>query len=336
MQMANAPTSAVSTDQNVPAFHGSAGDPGIGILGETAGGGIGVHGVAASVGHGVRGTSTGGRGVVGMSQTFFGVSGQSQCGVGVSGESASNFGVFGKCTGGNSGVHGISDTGHGVHGESRTNHAVHGVSSQGRGVVGKSQVFVGVTGESTSHDGVFGLSATGVGVHGKGGQLAGLFEGDVAVTRTLRVDADIEVKGNIRLANADCAEDFDIAGSDAVEPGTVMVLGSDGALCESRQPYDKRVAGVISGAGNYKPGIVLDQQQSSGNRQPLALLGKVYCKVDAGRQPVAVGDLLTTSPTPGHAMATNDPIRSFGAIIGKALRPLASGQGLIPILVTLQ
>lgn len=45
------------------------------------------------------------------------------------------------------------------------------------------------------------------------------------------------------------------------------------------KPYDKRVAGVISGAGNYKPGIVMDKQKTSGNRQPVALPPKVFRRV---------------------------------------------------------
>jgi hypothetical protein len=100
--------------------------------------------------------------------------------------------------------------------------------------------------------------------------------------------------------------------------------------------YDKRVAGVVSGAGGYKPAIVLDNHSARGNRSPIALLGKVYCKVDAGPAPVEVGDLLTTSDTPGHAMKAGDPAKAFGSVIGKALRPLSDGQGLIPILVALQ
>jgi hypothetical protein len=115
-----------------------------------------------------------------------------------------------------------------------------------------------------------------------------------------------------------------------------MVLGHEGALFESQQAYDKRVAGVISGAGDYKPGIVLDKRQTQGNRQPVALLGKVFCKVDAQYGAIEVGDLLTTSPTPGHAMKTSDPFKAFGAVIGKALRPLGEGQGLIPVLIALQ
>jgi hypothetical protein len=171
---------------------------------------------------------------------------------------------------------------------------------------------------------VLGSSKSGVGVYAKGGKLAGFFEGDVEVT------------GDIRLVNADCAEDFDIMGLSHVDPGSVMVLDDGGALCESWQAYDRRVAGVISGAADYKPGIVLDKQPSGGNRQPVALMGKVFCKADARFGAIAVGDLLTTSPTPAHAMKAGDPAKAFGAVIGKALRPLAEGQGLIPILVSLQ
>jgi hypothetical protein len=72
------------------------------------------------------------------------------------------------------------------------------------------------------------------------------------------------------------------------------------------------------------------------DRMPVALMGKVYCKVDARHSPIEVGDLLTTSSTPGHAMKANDAHKAFGAVLGKALRPLEQGQGIIPILVALQ
>ena len=65
-------------------------------------------------------------------------------------------------------------------------------------------------------------------------------------------------------------------------------------------------------------------------------MGKVFCKVDAQFGAIEVGDLLTTSPTPGHAMKANDPLKAFGSVIGKALRTLKEGQGLIPILIALQ
>jgi hypothetical protein len=103
----------------------------------------------------------------------------------------------------------------------------------------------------------------------------------------------------------------------------------------SCEAYDRRVAGVVSGAGTYRPGLILDRRTDS-TRRPLALTGKVWCRVDADWGPVDIGDLLTTSPTPGHAMRANDPVRAFGAVIGKALGNLASGQALMPVLVALQ
>jgi hypothetical protein len=160
--------------------------------------------------------------------------------------------------------------------------------------------------------------------------------GTTAPREKLEVNGNILATGDIRLTNADCAEEFDICDTEPIEPGTVMVVGEEGKLEQSQKAYDKRVAGVVSGAGDYKPGIVLDKQECDNIRQPIALLGKVYCKVDAQYDAIEVGDLLTTSPTPGHAMKATDPLKAFGAMIGKALRPCTQGQGLIPILVALQ
>jgi len=144
--------------------------------------------------------------------------------------------------------------------------------------------------------------------------------------------------GDIRLLNADCAEEFDVVNIENATPGTVMVLSDEsvGEVQESINPYDKKVAGVISGAGNFKPGILLDKKENGNDRVPIALMGKVYCKVDAQYASIKTGDLLTTSSTPGHAMKAGDSLQAFGAIIGKALEPLSEGKSLIPILVTLQ
>jgi hypothetical protein len=160
--------------------------------------------------------------------------------------------------------------------------------------------------------------------------------GTVTPAARLSVNGDVEVTGDIRLLNADCAEDFDVAGAEEIEPGTVMVIDEGGALKRSQQAYDKRVAGVVSGAGGLKPGIILDKEESNGGRLPVALMGKVACKVDARHSPIGVGDLLTTSSTPGYAMKADDPLRAFGAVIGKALRSLKGEQDIIPVLIALQ
>jgi hypothetical protein len=127
-----------------------------------------------------------------------------------------------------------------------------------------------------------------------------------------------------------------VNGAETVEPGTVMVIGEKEELRPSEQAYDKRVAGVISGAGGLSPGITLGQQENKINRLPLALTGKAYCQVDAQDHPLEIGDLLTTSYTYGHAMKATNHEEAFGAIIGKALQPLETGKGMIPILISLQ
>jgi hypothetical protein len=150
---------------------------------------------------------------------------------------------------------------------------------------------------------------------------------------TIRLDGE---DGDIILRNADCAEDFDIADANDVSPGTVMTIGEDGRLLESWRPYDRCVAGVLSGAGDLKPGIVLGRHEETPGRRPIALTGRAWCRVEGRTAPIAVGDLLTTSSIPGVAMKAADPTRAFGAVIGKALAPFASGEGSIPILVALQ
>lgn len=266
----------------------------------------------------------------------FGVFGQADgpFGTGVVGSSSTSHGVHGINGQGSStnapaisaGVWGETDNGFGVYGNSANNNGVHGDSMNSDAIVGVARAAgkAGVLGISDNGNGVSAMSANGTGVFATGGQRAGFFQGN------------IEVTGDVLLTGADCAEDFDIAAGDSAEPGTLMVLGDCGMLEPSASPYDKRVVGVISGAGNYKPGIVLDKQGSKPSRKPIALVGKVYCKVDARYGAVETGDLLTTSATPGHAMRASDQLKAFGAVVGKALRPLAEGEGLIPIVVALQ
>ena len=175
-------------------------------------------------------------------------------------------------------------------------------------------------------------AAGGIGVHGVGREhtsLAGQFDGDVRVNGTLTTTVDIVLTG------ADCAEEFDVDGRVTVAPGTVMVFGECGVLEPAQRSYDRRVAGIVSGAGDFRPGLVLDHQQRTKPRVAIALVGKTYCLVDAREEPVEIGDLLTTSRTTGHAMKASDATRAFGAVLGKAL-DRSGGCGLLPVLVALQ
>ncbi len=261
--------------------------------------------------------------------------------------------------GGSNGVHGFSDKGTGVGGTSTSGTGVAGFSTSATGVMGTSD------GDSY---GVYGTCANGVGVRGdtvdgNGGIVgtssgkgpAGLFNGAVTINGAATINGATQISGNASVSGnitstgtitattdvvitggSDCAEHFDTSDAVSTQPGTILIIGDDGVLRESDRSYDKRVAGVVSGAGEYRPALVLDRAESSRPRAPIALVGKVYCKADADFFPIGIGDLLTTSDRPGYAMKAVDPAKAFGAVIGKALRPLRSGQGLIPILVALQ
>jgi hypothetical protein len=244
-------------------------------------------------------------------------------------------GVFGlHCAGGN-GVQGQSSTGVAVRGDSVSFHGVFGRSAQHDGIHGRSG--------ASGHAGVSAINEVngfGLFAMSSGGE-AGHFEGNVNINGNLAVSGRIDAPKttltcfDVVISNGDCAEEFDLATAQPTAPGTVMCLDRGGGVRPSSSAYDRSVAGVISGAGAYQPGILLDKQAGRSGRVPLALVGKVFCRVSADEAPVEVGDLLTTSSTPGHAMKAVDRQRAFGATIGKALAPLATGQGLIPILIAL-
>ena len=157
---------------------------------------------------------------------------------------------------------------------------------------------------------------------------------------SILIDAE---RGEIEMANADFAEEFEvmdasgIPGVDTVRAGMVMVTGANGVLRPCMEAYDTRIAGVLSGAGSFKPAIVMDKQRYTGRlRSPVAMIGKAYCYVDASEAAIEPGDLLTTSPTPGHAMKALDPEQAFGATLGKALEAVPKGERkLIPVRVSL-
>jgi hypothetical protein len=258
---------------------------------------------ASSAGEGVHGEST-------------------SLGAGVSGFSNEGPGVFGQ---------GINDAGvKGFHGDPRLQETTVANDGANAGLFGASDIGGGVVGYSRNPQSFGVIAFGGIRTAAMDHPFAGEFDGAV------QVQGNLTVTGDVFLPGADCAEHFEIADSEPIEPGSVVTIGEGGGLKQSRQAYDKRVAGVVSGAGKYRPGIVLDKQDGAGERLALALTGKVYCKVDAQYAAIEIGDLLTSSPTPGHAMKVSDPLQAFGTVIGKALHPQATGQGLIPILVALQ
>ncbi|MBE7472481.1 MAG: hypothetical protein DPW09_22660 [Anaerolineae bacterium] len=141
---------------------------------------------------------------------------------------------------------------------------------------------------------------------------------------------------------ADLAEQFDIQDHEtnlAPTPGMVVCIdpARPGELVICDQLYDRTVAGIISGAGGVKPGMVMSQASSEADGEyPISLIGRVYVLADASSAPIHPGDLLTTSAMPGHAMKVTDHEQAQGAILGKAMSSLEEGRGLVLVLVSLQ
>lgn len=136
---------------------------------------------------------------------------------------------------------------------------------------------------------------------------------------------------------ADLVESFETGGVEC-EPGSVVVIDTlrAGHLTLSSVAYDSRVAGVVSGAGDVRPGLHLGQAGVTSGDTQVALTGRVYVRCSDENGPVHPGDLLTTSSTPGLAMRAADIERSFGAVLGKALGSLEGSSGLVLTLVNLQ
>lgn len=184
-------------------------------------------------------------------------------------------------------------------------------------------------------------------IDGDSGTLGGyirLYDGLGNASITL--DGDIGGDGRITTqelsitGGSDLSEQFDIDAATArVEPGMLVSIDplNPGKLVLSHEAYDRKVAGIVSGAGGVKPGMMMGQEGSIANGEfPVALTGRVYAMVDASKGAVEPGDLLTTSDVPGYAMKVTDYTRATGSVIGKAMTPLAQGKDLVLVLVSLQ
>ena len=139
---------------------------------------------------------------------------------------------------------------------------------------------------------------------------------------------------------SDLSENFDVnAEKDELQSGMIVSIDSKnpGELVLAREAYDAKVAGILSGAGGVKPGMLMGQKGTKADgKHPVALTGRVYCHVDASHGAIEPGDMITTSTTPGHGMKATNRDRAFGSIIGKAMTGLAEGKGLVLVLVNLQ
>jgi hypothetical protein len=160
--------------------------------------------------------------------------------------------------------------------------------------------------------------------------------GTTAPIAKLHVAGDIHVTGNIAAKYQDFAEW--VPATEKMEPGTVVVLNpaKSNEVMPASQAYDTTVAGVVSS----QPGLILGEAGDS--KVQVATVGRVRVKASAVGNPIQIGDLLVSSAKTGMAMKSQ-PMdfggRKFhqpGTIIGKALEPLAGGEGEILVLLSLQ
>jgi hypothetical protein len=166
--------------------------------------------------------------------------------------------------------------------------------------------------------------------------------GDVGIGTSTPL-AKLDVDGTTRTqcvtitGGCDIVEGFE-TGGEVCEPGTVLVIDArrPGELCASSSAYDKKVAGVVSGAGGVRPGLALAQEGTLDGETKVAMAGRVYVLCTAENGAIEPGDRLTTASLAGHAMRATDSERCDGAVLGKAMSPLAEGTGLVLVLVNLQ
>jgi len=283
----------------------------------SAGGGIGVMGLTSSPDgmglYGQMGASTG---------QGFGVNGTtySPDGIGVLGNRPNSAGG----TNGGGGVRGLTSASTGF------SYGTAGVATANTGSS------VAVFGESWSAQGIAGLF-----INRPGGDILHGAVSQNPDKTVFRVDGHgtVFANGGFRPFGADFAESVAVKGaSDLYAPGDLLVIDAEGErrLSVSQTPYSTLVAGIYS----TQPGVVASQHRVDealpNNEVPLAVVGIVPCKVTAENGPIAPGDLLVTSSTPGHAMKGTDRSRMLGAVVGKALEPMQKETGIIQVLVTLQ
>ncbi len=142
----------------------------------------------------------------------------------------------------------------------------------------------------------------------------------------------IDNSNNIGCNGCDLAETFPT--KDEIEAGDLLIQdnSSELNLIKSQTPYDSKIVGIASSA----PAITFEEsrlkaapipmQFTKGKNPPVALVGRVLCKVSLENGAIETGDLLTSSSTPGYAMKATDLNKAYDSIVAKALEPFNGGK----------
>ncbi len=307
--------------------------------------GIGLHGNTRSEDPehaAVLGQNSGlGPGVVGLSTEDFGLAGFSINDVGIYGESTTNTAGFFTST-----------LGIGVHGNTRSEDPEHaaveglnlglGPGVRGTSIDGAAAIFASTNGPgivvgAAGQEGLRIMDGVGLDYIVAGSdedfdfKVSGI--GDVFADGSYHCEQGPGSEPGvcvIQESPADFAEMLPCRAG--LEPGDVLVIGSDGRLARSNQAYQPTVVGAFSTQPGYLGGGAFQGQE---DYAPLAMVGIVPVKASAENGPIRPGDLLVASATPGHAMVAG-PRPPLGTVIGKALEGLDAGTGTILMLAMLQ
>lgn len=169
-----------------------------------------------------------------------------------------------------------------------------------------------------------GVTATGVGT------LSLLSVTGNTTTGNLLTGGTVSATGNVigtyfvgtatQAHYADIAENYTADAN--YEPGTVLEFGGDKEVTIAADET-ARVAGIVS----TSPAHLMNSMLSSEYIVPVALLGRVPCKV---RGNVAKGDMLVAAGG-GYARSKQNPM--IGTVIGKALEASTGDHGIIEVVV---
>lgn len=105
-------------------------------------------------------------------------------------------------------------------------------------------------------------------------------------------------------------------------PGDILV-SSDEGLVRGSEPYDDQIYGVVTEEppiGFYKP---------TTTTFPVVIGGVVLVNVNTAEGEIEPGDYITTSEVPGQGQKAKES----GTILGRALDPLAEGEGQVRVAI---
>ncbi|UCD54667.1 MAG: hypothetical protein JSV93_03860 [Candidatus Omnitrophota bacterium] len=117
----------------------------------------------------------------------------------------------------------------------------------------------------------------------------------------------------------DIAEFMDVLKEDDVREGQIVSLAQDDKLGKSKGNYDENLIGVVSGERTTTLHLANENASYEDTvRLPIALVGRVYVKVNNESGQIRVGDPITSSSQPGIGMKAT----RTGKIIGYAMEEI--------------